>query len=162
VTGGPVPPGTAGPPSPAGATFPPGIRPQVRAQRGRRPDPAEQHAHRAVPQQVHVIDAVHARGHPADQAPDLHLRVDPARPARPDMLCDQAAEPGTPGQGHHRHQAGMRHQIRVIERCVHLPQSMQQSHLTGALPDSAAEASQLLSSQFRGHLSRCHTPQIPN
>jgi len=49
---------------------------------------------------------------------------------------------------------GMRDQIRVIKGCVRPGRALQQSHVTGALPDSAAEASQLLSSQFRGHLSR--------
>ena len=49
---------------------PPGEGAQERPQRGRRPDPAEQHPHRAVTQQAHVIDAVRARGHPRDQAPD--------------------------------------------------------------------------------------------
>ena len=36
---------------------------------------------------------------------------------------------------------GVRHQIRVIERCVRPGQAMQQSHLTGALSNSATEAS---------------------
>ena len=67
----------------------PGIGAQVRAQRGRRADPAEQRAHRAVPQQVHVIDAVRAGRHPGDQARDLQVRVDPALPARADVLRDQ-------------------------------------------------------------------------
>jgi hypothetical protein len=39
----------------------------VRAERGRRPDPAGQRAHRAVPQHVHVIDRVRARRHARDQ-----------------------------------------------------------------------------------------------
>ena len=56
------------------ADVPPGIGAQVRAQRGRRADPAEQHIHGAVPQQVHVIDAVRPGGHPGDQAGDLQLR----------------------------------------------------------------------------------------
>ena len=40
----------------------------MRAQRGRRADPAEQRIHDAVPQQVHVLDAVRPAGHPGDQA----------------------------------------------------------------------------------------------
>ena len=85
----PAPPGTPGPPSPAGDVAP-GIRAQVRAQRGRGADPAEQDVHRAVPQQVHVIDAVGARGHARDQARDFQVRVDPALAARRDVLRDQA------------------------------------------------------------------------
>jgi hypothetical protein len=111
----------------------PGIAAQVRAQRGRRPDAAEQGAHRAVPQQLHVIDAVRARGHARDQARHLDRRVDPAFPTRPDMLRDQLPEPGALRQRHHRHQASLRHEIRVVERCVRPRQAMQQSHLTGAL-----------------------------
>ena len=81
----------------------PGIAAQVRAERGRRPDAAEQRAHRAVPQQAHVIDRISPGDHPGDQARDLQVRVDPALAARPDVLCDQAAEPGALRQGHHRH-----------------------------------------------------------
>ena len=120
----------------------PGIGAQVRAQRGRRPDAAEQRAHRAVPQQVHVIDGVRARRHPGDQARDLQVRVDPAFPARPDVLRDQIAEPGALRQGHHRDQPGVRHEIRVVERCVRLRQAMQQSHLQGVLSNRVLEASE--------------------
>ena len=119
----------------------PGIAAQVRAQRGRRPDAAEQRAHRAVPQQVHVIDAVRARRHPGDQARDLQVRVDAAFPARADVLRDQVAEPGALRQGHHRDQPGVRHEIRVVERCVRLRQAMQQSHLQGVLSNRVLEAS---------------------
>src|SRR5207342_431460 len=44
-------------------------------------------------------------------------------------------------QRHHRDQPGMRHQIRVIEGCMRPGHAMQQSHLTGALSNSATEAS---------------------
>ena len=98
----------------------------MRAERGRRPDAAEQGAHRAVPQQVHVIDRIGPGGHPGDQARDFHLSVDPALAARPDVLRDQLAEPGALRQGHYRDQAGVRHQIRVIERYVRPRQGMQQ------------------------------------
>jgi hypothetical protein len=86
-----------------------------------------------VPQQVHVIDRVRARGHPGDQARDLQVRINAALCARPDVLRDQIAEPGPVREAHHRHQARVRHQIRVVERCVRLRQAMQQSHLTGVL-----------------------------
>jgi hypothetical protein len=56
----------------------PGVRAQVRSQRGRGADPAEQGIHRAVPQQVHVVDRIRARGHPGDQARDFQVRVDAA------------------------------------------------------------------------------------
>jgi hypothetical protein len=113
----------------------------MRAQRGRRPDPAEQIWQRAMPQQVHVIYAVRTRRHPSDQARDLQMSVDPAIPARPDMLSDQISEPGALRQSHERDQPRPRHQMRVIERCVRPRQDMQQSHLTGAPSNQAPEAS---------------------
>ena len=94
-----------------------------------------------MPQQVHVIDAVRAGRHARDQARDLQVRVDPARAAGPDVLRDQAAQPGPLRQGHHRDQPGPRHEIRVIERCVRPGQAMQQSHLQGVLSNRATEAS---------------------
>ena len=132
----------------------PGIGAQVRAERGRGADPAEQGPHRAVPQHVHVIDAVRAGGHPGDQARDLQVRVHPAVPARPDVLRDQVRQAGPLRQRHHRHQAGVRHEIRVIERRVRPRQRMQQLHLQGVLSSRELEAWQLPSSQLRGHLSR--------
>ena len=136
------------------ADISPGIRAQVRAERGRRPDSAEQRAHRAVPQQVHVIDAVGACRHPGDQARHLQVRVDAAFPARADELRDQLAETGALRQGHHRDQPGVRHEIRVIERCARPCEAMQQSHLQGVLSNRVLEASELPFSQVRGHLSR--------
>ncbi len=82
-----------------------------------------------MPQQAQVSDAVRAGGHSRHQARDLQIRVDAARAARPDMRRDQVTQAGALRQGHHRHQAGMRHQIRVIEPRVRLRQAMQQSHL---------------------------------
>ena len=55
---------------------------------------------------------------PATRHGDLQVRVDPALAARPDMLRDQLRQPGALRQGHHRYQAAMRHEIRVIERCL--------------------------------------------
>jgi hypothetical protein len=91
---------------------------QLRPQRGRRPDTAEQRAHRTMPQQVHVIDRIRPGGHPGHQAPDLQVRVNAALAARPDVLRDQIRQPGTLRERHHRHQPGVRHQIRVIEGCL--------------------------------------------
>jgi hypothetical protein len=71
----------------------------------------------------------------------LQLRVDPARPAGPDMRRDQACQPGPLRQGHHRDQPGPRHETRVIKRCVRPGQAMQQSHLQGVLSNETAEAS---------------------
>jgi len=130
----------------------PGITAQVRAQRGQGADPAEQDAHRAVPQHVHVIDAVRARGHPGDQAPDLQVRIDAAPAARRDVLRNEVRQAGALRQGHHRDQSGVRHEIRVVERCAGPREAMQQSHLQGVLSNRVLEASQLPSSQFRGHL----------
>ena len=112
----------------------------MRAQRRRGADAAEQRAHRAVPQQVHVIDVVRPGRHPRDQARDLQVRVHPAF-ARADMLRDQAAQPGALRQGHHRDQPGVRHEIRVVERCVRPRQAMQQSQLQGVLSNREPEAS---------------------
>jgi hypothetical protein len=86
-----------------------------------------------VPQQVHVVDRIGARGHARHQARHLHRGVHAALAARADVLRDQIAQPGTLRQAHHRHQAGLRHEIRVIERCVRLREAMQQSHLPGVL-----------------------------
>ena len=54
--------------------------------------------------------------HARDQAADLQARVHPAVPGRADVLSDQLVQPGALGEGHHRHQAGVRHEIRVVER----------------------------------------------
>ena len=113
----------------------------MRAQRRRGAHPAEQGIHRAVPQQVHVLDAVRPGRHARDQARDLQVRVDAALPARPDVLRDQAAQAGAPGQGHHRDQPGVRHEIRVIERRARPREAMQQSHLQGVLSNRVLEAS---------------------
>ena len=136
------------------ADVPPVIAAQVRAQRGRRPDPAEQRAHRAVPQQAHVIDRIRPGGHPGDQARHLQVRVDAALAARPDVLRDQIRQPGALRQRHHRHQPGVRHEIRVIERCARLREAMQQSHLRVPFRVRRRKLQQLPSSQLRGHLSR--------
>jgi hypothetical protein len=52
------------------------------------------------------------------------VRVDAAFPARADELRGQLAETGALRQGHHRDQAGVRHEIRVIEECVRLREAM--------------------------------------
>ena len=118
----------------------PGIGAQMRAQRGRCPDPAEQHSHGPVPQQVHVIDAVRPADHPRDQARNLHMSVGPARAAGPDLIRDELGEPSPLRECHDRDQARPRHEIRVIKRCVSPGQAMQQSHLTGVLSNQATEA----------------------
>jgi hypothetical protein len=123
------------------ADVPPGIGAQVRTERRRGADPAEQDVHRTVPQHVHVIDRIRARGHPSSQARDLQMRVDAALAARRDVLRDQVRQAGTLGERHHRHQAGVRHEIRVVKRCVRLRQAMQQSHLRGVLSNRELEAS---------------------
>ena len=51
----------------------------------------------------------------------------------PDVLCGQLAQAGPLRQGHHRDQARLRHEMRVIKRRVGLRQLMQQSHLRGVL-----------------------------
>jgi hypothetical protein len=131
------------------ADIPPGIAAQVRAQRGRRPDPAEQPGHRAVPQQAHVVDRIRPGRHPGHQARHLQLRVDAALAARPDVLRDQIRQPGPLGQRHHRDQPGVRHQMRVIERRVDLRELMQQLHVRGVLssPTTVASATPIVAAQ---------------
>jgi hypothetical protein len=68
-----------------------------------------------MPPHVHVIDAVRADDHPGHQAPSLHLRVHPARPADPDMLPDQFIQASPLRQGHDRDQARPRHEMRLIK-----------------------------------------------
>jgi hypothetical protein len=134
---------------------PPGEGPQERPQGGRCPDPAEQRGQGAVPQHVHVIDAVRAGDHPGHQAPSLHRRVHPARPADPDMLPYQLTQASPPSQGHDRDQARPRHQMRVIKPHIDLRQLMQQSHLRGVLSARELEASATpIVPVQRGHLSR--------
>ena len=64
----------------------------------------------------------------------------------PGRTCsrDQAAEPGPVREGHDRDQPGVRHEIRVVERCVRLRLVMQQSQLTGVLSNRVLEASDTL------------------
>ena len=91
----------------------------------------------------------------ASAANDAAPREDAALPPDPDMPSHQSCQARLLGQGHHRHQASPRHQIR--------------GHRTsrGSSPDHATIAlarcplnsgtwklQQLPSSQFRGHLSR--------
>ena len=52
----------------------------------------------------------------------------------PDMLPGQLTQASPLGQGHHRDQPGMRHEIPVVKPRVNLRQLMQQSHLRGVLP----------------------------
>ena len=120
---------------------PPGEGAQERPKRGRRADTAKQRGHGAVAQQIHVLDVARPGGHPGHQAGHLHLRVHPARPAEPDMLPHQAAQARPLGEGHHRDQARLRHQMRVIKRRVDLRQLMQQSHLRGVLSAGYVEVS---------------------
>jgi len=127
-----APPGTPGPPSPAArrsrscssagaspAWTAPGCRRTARASR------------RAAARPCHRWDP--PRRPSRRPGRDLQVRVDPALAARPDVLRDQVRQPSALRRGHHRHQAGLRHEIRVIERCTRLREAMQQSHLSGAL-----------------------------
>jgi hypothetical protein len=111
----------------------PGIRAQVRTERGRGADPAEQHVHGAVPQQAHVVDAVGARSHAGDQAADLQVGVHSALAAGPDVLREQFRQAGPLREGHHRHQAAVRHEVGVIERGAGPRGDMGQSHVRGVL-----------------------------
>jgi hypothetical protein len=87
-----------------------------------------------MPQQAHVIDAVRPGGHPGHQACGLQLGVHLARTGDPDVICGQVTQASPLGQGHHRDQAGPRHEIRLIKGRMDLRQLMQQTHLRGVLP----------------------------
>jgi hypothetical protein len=93
-----------------------------------------------VPQQVHVLDAVRPGGHARDQAAGLQVRVHPALAAGPDVLLEQFRQPGVLGQGHHGHQAAVRHEVRVIEQRLGPGGVMRQSHLRGVLSNQMTEA----------------------
>jgi hypothetical protein len=65
--------------------------------------------------------------------------VHPARAARPDVPGEQFRQAGLLGEGHHRHQAAVRHEVRVIERGNGPRGGMRQLHLRGVLSDQVAE-----------------------
>ena len=77
---------------------------------------------------------------PATRQPTFRSRVHPALAAGPDVLREQSRQAGALGEGHHRDQAAVRHEIRVIERCPGPARAMRQSHLRGVLSDLVAEA----------------------
>jgi hypothetical protein len=120
---------------------PPGERPQERSQRRRRPDTPEQRRHGTVAEQVHVLNTVRPGDHPRGQARDLHRGVHAARPGHPDVLPGQLIQARLLRQGHHRDQASLRHEVRVIKRRAGLRELMQQSHLRGVLSSSTTVAS---------------------
>ena len=125
----------------------PAVRAQVRPERGRGADPGEHRPHRAVPQEIHVVDRIGARGHAGDQARDLGCRVRAAGPAGP-HAGEQVRQPGAPGKGHQRGQAGVRQQVRVIEHGTCFPAAMRQLHLRGVLSNRAG-----------GSVSNSHYPR---
>ena len=103
---------------------------------------APEQPHQAVRRgALHVIDAVRSGGHPGSQAGDLHRGVHAARPGDPDVLRGQVTQARPLRQGHHRDQASVRHEARVIKRRVDLRELMQQSHLRGVLSSSTTVAS---------------------
>ena len=112
----------------------------------------------AVAQHVNVINAVRASGHPRDQAACLQGRVHPARAGHADMLAGQIGQPCPLRQGHHRDQAGPRHEIRVIERRVWLHQIMRQSHLRGVSSTTVASATPIVAApRYETVISGGHT-----
>ena len=70
---------------------------------------------------------------------DHTITRDPPQPAV-DHLGEQFRQAGPLREGHHRHQAAVRHEVRVIERCPGPARAMRQSHLRGVLSDKMAEA----------------------
>ena len=81
------------------------------------------------------------------QAGDRHRAVHAAGLPDPEVFCGQPGQARPLGQGHHRDQARLRHEMRVIKRRVHLRELMQQLHLRGAL-----------SSSTTGSVSNSHRP----
>ena len=93
--------------------------PQQGSNRGGRVHATEQGRHPATAHHVNVVDTVRAGTHPRDQRGQLRRRV---RRTRFDLrlgdvnlLRQQLHQAGPLGQRHHRHQAGARHEIVVIE-----------------------------------------------
>jgi hypothetical protein len=80
----------------------------------------EQAGHPAGADHLQIIDAVRARGHPSDDRPQLPRRVHPRRRhlrlTQRDPLLHQLRQPGLLGQLHNRNQAGIRHQMLVVEQ----------------------------------------------
>jgi hypothetical protein len=66
-------------------------------------------------------------------AGDLQVWVHPSRAGDRDVLAGQVRQAAPLCQGHDRDQAGPRHEIRVIKRCVRLRRIMRQPHLRGVL-----------------------------
>jgi hypothetical protein len=128
----------------------PGERPQERAEGGRGADPAEDFPHRAVAEQVHVVDRVRAGGHPGRQAGDLQGRVRGGG-AGGAHAGGQFMQSGALGEGQERHEAGVGDEVRVVESHARFRERMQQLHLEGVLSALVTVASQLPSSQARGH-----------
>ncbi|MCX4515619.1 hypothetical protein OHA27_36025 [Streptomyces sp. NBC_01619] len=99
--------------------------------------PAIRTAHRAVPQAVHVIDAVGAHDHATHQR--HHFRRGEGtgavlRRGQLDELVGQSWQTAPLGQPHHRLQAAVRDQVRVVERGRDRRCGMGRLHLGSALP----------------------------
>lgn len=88
---------------------------EERSQRRRCIGVVEDRAHRPVPKQRQVGDAVGAGDHPTDEGPDLAAGVGAFVGRHAQVLIGEGQQAAGLGQCHHRHQAGGRHQIRVVE-----------------------------------------------
>jgi hypothetical protein len=84
-------------------------------ERGWRVHPAEQRRHPAVTQHIDVADAVRAGEHARHQCGDLPARVSALMPVDAYMLGHDAMQVTRLGQLHRRHEAGVRHEVRIVE-----------------------------------------------
>ncbi len=119
---------------------PPRQAAQERPQRGRGADPVERLIHPAVPQRAQIIDAISASGHPGHHRADFQRRVRPARTGHRHVLADQAVQPATFGQPHHRYQPGIADHVLVIEDRMSPGFGMRDLHLRGVLSKRVLEA----------------------
>jgi len=117
------------PGKPSGPRTPPPVRARYTGDTGSAPRGAPMSSMLSAPAAI-----------PATRQPAFSSAFTPAFRADPDVLSDQAGQPGALRQGHHRDQPGPRHEIRVVKRCVRPGQVMQQSHLQGVLSSRVPEA----------------------
>ena len=110
------------PGKPSGPRTPPPVRARYAGDTGSAPRGAPMSSMLSAPAAI-----------PATRHGTFRCALTPHSAARTGRAPRPARQPGALRQGHHRDQPGVRHEIRVIERCVRPREAMQQSHLQGVL-----------------------------
>jgi hypothetical protein len=105
-----------------------------------------------VAQHIEVVDRVCAGGHARHDRGDLRPCVRSLRPAQGEPLVGQIRQSCPLGQPHHRHQARLRHEIRIIEDHRHRAGPVRRSHQQMPFCSIMIIPSQERSSQAEGHL----------